>query len=281
MARDKRMMIFEDEFSAVLRVMNRWNNTLSTTLRHAWDGRPLQVMTRQEPLRATRAHVSIIAQTTQFDLERYLSLTDIFNGFGNRFLWACAQRSKLLPDGGGIREEQVSALAKKLRRKVQFAKRQKRIGLSVNAACLWKRTYPKISADSPGQFGAVTSRAEAQVRRIALIYALLDGSCKVRTAHLHAALEVWRFCEDSARFIFGGRSAATLEDKILVILRRAETGMTRTQISRALQHHVASGVIAEALDLLRERELVRKKSLKTKGRSAEVWRASTDKERGV
>jgi len=279
MARDKRLLVFEDELSAVLRVMNRWNNTLSTTLRHAWDQRTLQVMTRQEPLRASRAHISIIAQTTQFDLERYLNLTDIFNGFANRFLWGCVQRSKLLPNGGGIREKQLFALARKLRQRVKFATRQRRIGLSANAACLWKRIYPKISSDAPGQFGAATSRAEAQVRRIALIYALLDASSKVRTVHLRAALEVWRFCEDSARFIFGGRSAITLEDKILVILRRAETGLTRTQISKALQHHAPSLEITQALEELRRKSLVRKKSVKTNGRSSEVWLVERGEER--
>jgi hypothetical protein len=157
--------------------------------------------------------------------------------------------------------------------KVRLAKRKAEVGLSVNAAHLWERIYPEISTDEAGQFGAATSRAEAHVRRIALIYALTDGSRKVRTAHLRAALEVWRFCEDSARFIFGGRSAVTLEDRILSALRRSGSGLTRTEINQALHHHVHTTEISRALHVLKEQGLVRAKTLKTGGRSAQYWRA--------
>jgi hypothetical protein len=275
---DKRILVFEDEFSAVLRVMSRWGNTLSTTLRHAWDGRPLQVMTRDSPLRASGAHVSIIAQTTQHDLTRYLNQTDVFNGFANRFLWVCVQRSKLLPNGGGIPKEQLSRLARRLKKSVEFAKRQKKVGLSTNAAALWERSYPRLTAEAPGLFGAATSRSEAQVRRLALIYALLARSPKVRSRHLIAALEVWRFCEDSAHFIFGGRSTVSVEERIKSILQTADVGLTRTQINQALQHHVPSAEIKRTLDSLREKGSVRKKSVKTGGRSAEVWFVEPDME---
>lgn len=279
-AADKRLMVVETEFSNVLRVMIRPFNTLSTTLRPAWDGSTLQVMTRESPLRASGAHISIIAHTTQYDLDRYLNRTDISNGFGNRWLWGCLERSKLLPNGGGgIPTKLMSDLTQRFKDSVDFAKHQKEVGLSTNASRLWDRTYPRLTADSPGLLGAVTSRAEAQVRRLALIYALLDQSPKVRAKHLHAALEVWRFCEDSARFIFAGRSAVTLEDKILAILRREEMGLTRTQISKALQHHAPSAEITRALDELRVKSFVRKKSVQTHGRSAEVWLAEFDEER--
>jgi hypothetical protein len=38
---DRRRLVFEDEMSAMFRVMSRWGNTLSTTLRRAWDSQPL------------------------------------------------------------------------------------------------------------------------------------------------------------------------------------------------------------------------------------------------
>jgi hypothetical protein len=45
-----------------------------------------------------------------------------------------------------------------------------------------------------------------QVRRMACVYALMDCSERVREEHLTAALEAWRRCAESARFIFGGVS---------------------------------------------------------------------------
>jgi hypothetical protein len=274
----KRLMVIEDEFSAPLRVMSRYGNTLSTTLRNTWDGRTLQVMTRGDPLRAPDAHISIVAHTTQHDLNRYLNQTDLFNGFANRFLFLSVQRSKLLPNGGGIPEKEMSLLAKHLKESVKFAKRQREISLSRNAASLWEQKYPQLTADIPGLVGEVTSRAEAQVRRLALIYALMNQSRKVRTNHLLAALEFWRYCNESAHFIFGGRSPVTVQDKILEVLRWTSKGFTRTEISEALQRHVSSAAITQALHELRERGLARTKTLHTSGRSAELWLAVQEDE---
>jgi hypothetical protein len=270
-APDKRLMIVEDEMSAVLRVMSRYGNTLSTTLRRAWDGQTLQVMTRESPLRASGAHISIIAQTTQHDLDRYLNQTDIFNGFSNRFLWGCVRRSKLLPSGGGVEKRTLTRLERRLKKSVEFAMRQRQVNLSANATRLWESVYPQLTVDIPGLVGAATSRAEAQVRRIALIYALMDLSNDVRTKHLRAALAVWRFCSDSASFIFGDRSESSIENKLLSILKTADKGQTRTDISNALRHHIPSETITHALEELRVRGLVRSKQCKTAGRFAEVW----------
>lgn len=269
---DKRLLIFEDEFSAVWRVMSRWGNTLSTTIRHAWDGRMLQVMTRTAPLRVSNAHISIIAQTTEHDLDRYLTNTDLFNGFGNRFLWFLVRRSKLLPQGGRIRKEQLSALEKELKKSADYAKTRNELLFSDNAADLWRERYPHLSADVPGLVGAVTSRAESQVRRIALIFALMDRSREVRTKHLLAAFEVWRYCDESAHYLFGRRSAITVEDRILAALRQAKHGLTRTQINLALHHHTSASEISRAFHNLKERDLVFKKMVETQGRSAELWR---------
>src|SRR5438309_1857285 len=52
--------------------------------------------------------------------------------------------------------------------------------------------------------GAMTSRAEAQVMRLAMIYALLDCSEAIRVEHLEAALAVWQYAEASVNHVFGG-----------------------------------------------------------------------------
>ena len=41
---------------------------------------------------------------------------------------------------------------------------------------LWMRVYPQLSEGEPGMLGAMTSRAEAHVLRLACIYALSDRS---------------------------------------------------------------------------------------------------------
>ena len=55
---DKRLLVIEPEFATVLKSTGRELSTLSPTLRSAWDGRPLALLTRTAPARATeRAHL--------------------------------------------------------------------------------------------------------------------------------------------------------------------------------------------------------------------------------
>jgi hypothetical protein len=66
--------------------------------------------------------------------------------------------------------------------------------------------------------GSMTARAEAQTMRIACLYAAGDMSYVVAPRHLRAALEVWRYCFDSARHLFGDRLGDPTADAILAAL---------------------------------------------------------------
>jgi len=268
---DKRLMAVESEMAAILRVMARHGNTLSTTLRQAWDGGTLRVSTRRAALKATRPHISIIAQTTLEDLTRYLNRTDIVNGFSNRFDWACVRRARLLPEGGKVPKPEFEALVSRLTSSVEFARSVGEINLSDRSRELWRKEYPKLTADVPGMVGAATSRAEAQVRRIAAIYALMDERDEVCIQHLRAAIAVWKFCFHSAKYIFGGRSTLGLDDRLQQILQSAKGGLTRTEISAALNHHHSGNAIGSALERLREQGFAARREQSTKGRTAERW----------
>jgi hypothetical protein len=50
--------------------------------------------------------------------------------------------------------------------------------------------------------GAVTGRAEAQVMRLSTLYAVLDKSAVIGPEHHHAAMALWRYCEQSAQWIW-------------------------------------------------------------------------------
>ncbi|MGH2845494.1 MAG: DUF3987 domain-containing protein, partial [Thermoleophilaceae bacterium] len=62
---DQRLLVIEPEFASVLRASSREISTLSPTLRSAWDGRPLAILTRTSPARATSAHIALIGHITQ------------------------------------------------------------------------------------------------------------------------------------------------------------------------------------------------------------------------
>jgi hypothetical protein len=67
----------------------------------------------------------------------------------------------------------------------------------------WAAAYHDLSEGGHGVFGAMTGRAEAQVLRLAMVYALLDEKPQIESIHLEAALALWDYCEKSARYLFG------------------------------------------------------------------------------
>jgi hypothetical protein len=58
---------------------------------------------------------------------------------------------------------------------VRFASSIGQMHRDEEAREMWRRIYPALSEGGAGLIGAVTSRAEAQVMRLACLYALLDG----------------------------------------------------------------------------------------------------------
>jgi hypothetical protein len=99
-AQDKRLLVIEPEFASVLKSTSREISTLSPTLRSAWDGRPLALLTRTAPARATDAHISIIGHITATELRHHTTRVELANGFINRFVLASVRRVRLLPEGG-------------------------------------------------------------------------------------------------------------------------------------------------------------------------------------
>lgn len=271
---DKRALVYESEFSRVLRSQRREGNILSSVMRQAWDGDTLQTLTKNSPARATGAHISIVGHITQAELRRELSVTDEANGYANRFLFVCAKRSKELPMGGKIDGRLLWGFSKRLRSAVNSARDVREVRFTPKAEKLWRKRYSKLSAARPGMLGAITSRGEAQVLRLALIYALLDGKKEIRTQHLQAALSVWRYCTDSARFIFGESLGDKLADRILHALRRTSKGRSRTEIRELLGRNSDEYSTNLALDLIEQEQLAKRKLEETGGRPAERWFAT-------
>src|SRR5512135_3279990 len=74
----------------------------------------LQALVRNSPLRASEAHVGIVAHITKDDLLRYLNATELANGFFNRFLLVAVRRSKLLPFGASLAAQDLDRLKRRI-----------------------------------------------------------------------------------------------------------------------------------------------------------------------
>jgi len=60
-ATDKRRLLVEEELAGALKVATREGNSLSAVIRQAWDKGDLRPLTKNNPIRATGAHISIIS----------------------------------------------------------------------------------------------------------------------------------------------------------------------------------------------------------------------------
>jgi len=244
-------MLVTEEFAGALHVMERPGNTLSPVLRDAWGTANLQTLTKNSPLTATDSHISIIGHVTDDELRAVLSRTEMANGFANRFLFARVKRSKLLPHGGHLNEEMIHELGEKVSDRLRQARSMGRITMTDAAAEAWEHIYPVLSAERPGLLGSILGRAEAQVIRLALIYALLDNVTAIDLPHLAAALSVWGFCEDSATQIWGDMFGDRVADTIIAALKAAGmVGKSRTEISGLFSGHVSSRRLTAALTVL-------------------------------
>jgi hypothetical protein len=272
-APDKRLLIEEPEFGSPLTVMRREGNTLSMVARNLWDDRTLQTMTRTKPLRASDTHGTIIGNITRSELLRHLNEEKLGSGIGNRFVFVLVQRSKVLPHGGE-RDVFTDDQVRRLQEAISFGKEEREISLCAevedqygySARELWEEIYADLSEGRRGLFGAVTSRAEAYVRRIATIYAVLDLSEDVKVAHLLAALAVWQYCEQSAYLIFRDRTGDRLADELFEALKDAgEEGMTRNEIYDHFGRNQKSVRLGAVLRDLARQGLVRMEKEKTDG----------------
>lgn len=277
---DKRLLIVQSEFGGALQALKREGSLLSTVLRDGWDGRDLATLVKQSPLRATNPHISVIGHVTKSELIYLMDQMSMANGLGNRFLFTCVRRSNILPFGGNLPPQDVTRLGVEAGFAIERARLIGEVQWSTGGAENpggregWKQIYSGLSEAKPGLIGALTARAEAQVVRLAMVYALWDGSTLIEPPHLMAALAVQNYCETSARYVFGEKLGNPIADTILTALRNAfPDGLTRTEIRDLFDRNAPPGAIATALQDLQSigRATMTRRQANGRGRPTEVW----------
>ena len=273
-AADKRLLVLEPEFASVLRAASREISTLSPTLRNGWDSRPLQLLTRTAPVRATDTHISIIGHITAQELRRHATSIEIANGFLNRFVLICCRRVRLLPEGGNPDPLKRSGLPRYLASAIHHARSVGPVRFDQHARTLWRNSYPQLTQPADGLPGHLTARAEAHTIRLALIYALIDGQNRIYQQHLQAALALWDYAARSAAWTLGQSTGDPIAEQIHVALLRSPAGLTRTQIRDLCQRNLPSQRLDQALTNLAAAGRATRQRTRTGGRPAEIWAAA-------
>jgi hypothetical protein len=277
---DKRLLLDEREFSSTLSKMKQETNIVSQVLRKAWDCYPpvLSTSTKHNPSTATEPLISMVAHVTIDELRQRLDKLSITDGFGNRFLYSCVDRSKLLAHGGNHDPAAIDALGARTRAAVEAAQMLGRITMTPEAAALWVEIYDALERPelTDELINHVIARAAPQMLRLALLYALLDGAAQIEPPHLKAAQALWQFCEASTRYVFCNLSSDRVADTILCELQDARPeGMHRSAfIHDIFGRNVRAYEIKQALRKLAAAGKVRREVQRPAngfGRSREVW----------
>ena len=262
---DKRCLCVTGEFGEPLTIMKREGNILSSVLRNAWDGRyKLEINTRQFPIRATGAHISMVGCVTRDELLKLLPEIPNSDGFANRFLWCLVERSRLFPSGGPPIGQYLGRALERLHKNIKASRGFREVQRSADAEALWAEMYAWFNTGSGRR---VVDRAEPHTMRLAMIYALLDGSATIEVKHLEAAYALWKYCEACALRLFKTEELSLDAQLMLDYLReKGQEGATRTEISyRLFKRHRTHTQIVAALAELKRADLAWDTSEKTDG----------------
>ena len=273
---DQRLLVIEPEFASALKASSREISTLSPTLRSGWDGRPLQILTRTAPARASTAHIALIGHITQHELRRHTTSLELANGYINRVLLIACRRQRLLPEGGHPDPLHTTGLDRLLAAALRHARTAGQVRLDPDARELWHHAYRKLASEPhDGIVAQITARAEAHVIRLALIYTLADGQRQINAPHLTAALALADYAARSAAWALTGATGQPLAEQIHAVLRQHPGGLTRSQISQTLNHNQPAGQIDHALHALHAAGRVTAAQIPTGGRPAQLWTATS------
>lgn len=259
---EHRALVHETELGRLLASMAREGSTLSPMLRDGWDGVPLGRFLARSDALVTHHHVGVLAHITPVELRARLTGVDAANGFGNRFLWLAVRRTRLVPIPGNPRAL-IEPYAIRLRRAIDAAQDPAELTWTGAAAERWQWVYAELAGRSRlGLAGSITARAEAQVVRLALIYALLAESPAVDEQHLEAGLAFWNYAERSARYLFGDSTGNRHADLVLRLLRadgevdrqtiKSETGLRLGAEIDELEAVLLGAGLAELASIPRE-----------------------------
>lgn len=271
---DKRLWCIEEEFANVLQTNNRSGNTLSCILRTSWDsGGTIEPLTRHNRVRSTNPHISILGHITQHELTQALNKVETWNGFANRFLWVCVQRKREIAFPSSISESAMKELSIELGKLLNLASTFSEVSFTPGAKEFWSDQYSALSCDLPGRLGAITARSEAQTIRLALSCALLDGKDKIDIVHIQIALAIWRYCSDSAKFLFGSKQA---DPDLQLILQALSTGhKNTTQLHALFGNHKSKEFMRDLLNQLQTSRKIIGEHFgggQGKGKAATIWK---------
>ena len=224
-ANEKRRIIHESEFSAVLRVARRESTILSEIIRQGFDYKPIRHRTKTSGTAiSTGHHLSVIGSITPAELLRCSDELDVENGWLNRFLFIHAEISGSCPSAApSTRPRSAPSPATSPRRSTASTPPSWACATASSPTPSWARsgspgTTRSVSAAVPAGCGRSLVVSTSRRARLALILAVLDQAEEIRPAHLEAAI-AWTDYSVATVERYFGQGPGGHEGKLLTAIR--------------------------------------------------------------
>ena len=266
---DKRLFVLSEELAGAFKVMQREGNTLSPTLRCFWDGASVSPLTKNNRISATDPHVCICGHVTHEELMTVLSGVEHYSGLSNRFLWVCAKRGPLQPIPIGIHENDLIKMQGLFIQCAKFAQNAGEVHRTKMAEKMWVDVYPELTRDRCGLIGAICGRAEAQVLRLSLVFALLCQAREIDAAHIEYALAAWDYSDKSAEWIFNVAVEEPIQGKIMALLKNKKE-VSLTEIRDAFGRNMPAEKIHGAIKKMESLGAIRLTEKRGVGRPKQI-----------
>jgi hypothetical protein len=264
---DKRLWVVESEFSNVLHQARRDGNTLSASLRDAWDGVSIKPATKSSPTWASDPHIAIAAAITPTELVELMKARELSNGFANRFIIFWAERERLIPFPSAVSEAVLLDLAERTEVVLRFMRGDypasadnRGMILDHDARAAYGRLYASLNATTGStRLDGILERRAPMLLRMAMLFALTDQTLTIEVRHIEAAHAWVTYWINSVRYVFGEAAdeASAVErqesaDKLLTYLNQKGEADRKSITNECFNKRSPAGgldaVIAELLN---------------------------------
>ena len=272
---DKRLFVLEPEFSNIMSLCQRVGNTLSIVLRNAFDGMPIQPLTKRDKVKVSDPFVCLLANITDKELTRH-EQGDMMaaNGMLNRFLILWQQPTRDVPFPDPIPDERVDHLARQLADQIIAARRGHHethyqrirslswcLNLNESARRYWSRHYSAlINRPDAEQVQALTRRHRLHALILGGLFALLEGHTIIQKAHLKTALAWVDYSRQSVTYAYQSQRLQQQAEEnhraarrilyAVVLLNQKHGRCTRTDLHNFYQRKLKAAAITQALETL-------------------------------
>jgi hypothetical protein len=274
---DKRKLVYEPEFSRLLKDKGKEGNTLSEIHRQTHDETTLHNGAKTSPEKATNQHVSWVCTSTERDIHTHLAPDDLSNGFANRDMFCISKRS--LQSATSDARIAVAPVAQELFEALLASDPYDTqwdgfVPFSADALDFWNSIANGFEAVlvTDDLVGDMEVRFGFHVMKLALIEALANGSRVIEKQHLLASLAIRHHGVGAVEFLFRSVVGANGSKVLAQMHEHPGHRITATEVRDLFSRNLPKRAQASLMDGLVRQGLIRRVAMKVQvGRPPTSW----------